>query len=198
MFALGRTIAGGIKVGLTTVFFNSMGIIVWMTVVAFGLGGLVQSQPLAINAIRIIGAAYLFYIGAKTVVTYRRDRDAALRSGQGVALAEQSEHFNLAKIAREGFTVGLTNPKLAVFFCAVLPQFVDSVSLATAQMLTLGMIFFVIGVVGDSIYVLTAGLIRSWLLAKADRALKLQLIGGLLISGLALVLIFEGVRDLFV
>jgi threonine/homoserine/homoserine lactone efflux protein len=84
---------------------------------------------------------------------------------------------------RDGFVVGVTNPKAIIYFAALLPQFVDrTAGHVPLQLLLLGCIFLAIALVSDSIWALTAGLARSWL-AQSPR--RLELIGG--IGGLAMI-----------
>ena len=199
MFALGRTIASGVRVGLLTVTFNAIGAGLWIFVVAFGLGGLLQTQPVALTAIRLIGAAYLFYIGAKTAWDNLRDRtsvvfkdadsssDGSVSSQGGV---KSKPVLTSRSVAKDAFIVGITNPKVAVFFFAVLPQFVDSSEQATVQMLWLGLIFSSLGIISDGTWVLAAGAVRGWLVAKPERAHIMQLVGGALICVLAVLLAF--------
>jgi threonine/homoserine/homoserine lactone efflux protein len=188
MFALGRTIASGVRVGLITVTFNAIGAGLWIFVVAFGLGGLLSSQPVAMTAIRLIGAAYLFYIGAKTAWDNIKDRTSAVFHDAGSGTV--AKKLSMKTVAKDAFIVGITNPKVAVFFFAVLPQFVDSTEHATTQMLALGLLFSTLGIISDGSWVLAAGAVRSWLVAKPERAHIVQLVGGVLICFLAVLLAF--------
>ena len=192
MFEIARTLAAGIRVGIITVAFNILGVALWMLLVAVGLGELVQTQPVAISAIRIIGAAYLFYIGFRTLLSGRADR------ANGVELqftdAGSAQH-PFRQVAKEAFLVGVTNPKTAVFFFAVLPQFVDTVGQATNQMLFLGALFLVLGALGDSAYVVVAGLLRAWFASNLRRVRSMQLVGGILICALAVALAFDILRS---
>ena len=100
------------------------------------------------------------------------------------------------RIARDAFLIGLSNPKVAVFFFAVLPQFIEPGASAFAQMLTLGIIFEVIGIASDSIYAVGAAAARSWIFGKTGRVANIVGVGGLLIVGLALFLVLSTVFDL--
>jgi threonine/homoserine/homoserine lactone efflux protein len=83
----------------------------------------------------------------------------------------------------DGFVVGLGNPKVIVFFAAVLPQFVDrSAGHVTAQLLVLGALFAGIALISDSVWAVAAGSARAWL-GRSPR--RLELIGGT--GGLAMI-----------
>ena len=88
---------------------------------------------------------------------------------------------------REGFLVGLSNPKTMVFFTAVLPGFVDvKQGNVMLQLLILGIIFEIIGVLSDSMYAIGAGLARDWFARDPKRIGIVQGSGGLMIVGLAI------------
>ena len=83
----------------------------------------------------------------------------------------------------DGFTVGVTNPKVIVFFAAMLPQFVDrQAGNVPVQIIVLGAIFAGIALISDSTWALAAGTVRNWL-GRSQR--RLELIGG--IGGLAMI-----------
>ncbi len=126
------------------------------------------------TVIKLAGALYLVYLGVQAV-RHRHQLSASL--------TETLQDKSLAQILRDGYVVGVSNPKLIVFFTAVLPQFVSpAAGGVTAQMLVLGLIFITIGVLSDSVWALAAGSARAWL-ARSPR--RLQLIGGT--GGLAMI-----------
>jgi threonine/homoserine/homoserine lactone efflux protein len=105
------------------------------------------------------------------------------RQSLAAALGAKVERKTAARIVLDGFLVGLTNPKVIVFFAAMLPQFVDrQAGHVPAQIIALGAIFAAIALVSDSTWALAAGTVRAWL-AKSPR--RLALIGGT--GGLAMI-----------
>ncbi len=100
------------------------------------------------------------------------------------------------RIVRDGFLVGVTNPKAIVFFAAVLPQFVDrGAGHVPIQMLLLGAVFIGIAVASDSTWALAAGTARAWL-GRSPR--RLELIGGaggLVMIGIGASLAVTGRKD---
>jgi threonine/homoserine/homoserine lactone efflux protein len=121
------------------------------------------------------GAAYLVFLG---VQTFRHRRSLA------AALHAPVERKVLRRILADGFVVGLLNPKVIVFFMAVLPQFVDRAGSVTMQLLTLGAIFCAIALLCDNMWVLLAGAARRWLVASPRRLSAIGGTGGLVLVGL--------------
>jgi threonine/homoserine/homoserine lactone efflux protein len=180
MFSVGRSLALGKKFGVLTVLGNAMGTFVWIVLVAVGLGAVIASSEIAYQVIRYGGAAYLIYLGIMTIV-HRHDKTPDL----GGSLQKQS----VGKTLREAFIVGVSNPKTAVFFLAVLPQFVNySAGNLWFQMLVLGLIFEVLGIIGDMTYALAAGYARDWLARNPRRLTVIITTGGAIIIALGLFL----------
>ncbi len=180
MFSVGRSLALGKKFGVLTVLGNAMGTFVWIVLVAVGLGAVIASSEIAYQVIRFGGAAYLIYLGIMTIV-HRNDKTPDL----GGNLKKQS----VGKTLREAFIVGVSNPKTAVFFLAVLPQFVNySAGNLWFQMLVLGLIFEVLGIIGDMTYALAAGYARDWLARNPIRLTVIITTGGAIIITLGLFL----------
>ena len=144
--------------------------------VAFGLGTLVQESIAVFTIIKWCGAAYLVFLG---VQTFRH------RHSLAAALDARVEPKVLRRILADGFLVGMFNPKVIVFFMAVLPQFVDRSGGSVAlQLLTLGAIFCAIGLMCDSMWALLAGAARTWLVSSPRRLAAIGGTGGLVIVGL--------------
>ena len=89
------------------------------------------------------------------------------------------------RIVRDGFMVGVSNPKAVVFLAAVLPQFVDhSAGGITGQLLALGLVFMVVALVSDGTYAYAAGTARNWFSSSPRRLSRMQASGGLMMIGL--------------
>jgi threonine/homoserine/homoserine lactone efflux protein len=174
LFIISRSLMLGRAAGVGTALGGQLGAYVQVVAVAYGIGALVARSMTVFTVIKLAGAAYLAYLGIQAV-RHRRELTEAL----GAAVEPRS----VSRILRDGFAVGVSNPKLIVFFTAVLPQFVDrSAGHVPAQMLVLGAIFVGIAVVSDGIWALTAGTARAWI-ARSPR--RLELIGGA--GGLAMI-----------
>jgi threonine/homoserine/homoserine lactone efflux protein len=112
LFIVSRGVALGGGAAVRTALGNAIGAMVLVAAVAFGLGALIGAATVSYEVIRLLGAAYLVYLGVQAI---RHRRELVVPD------AQRSNRRVLA----EGFIVGLTNPKTAVFFAAVLPQFID-------------------------------------------------------------------------
>jgi threonine/homoserine/homoserine lactone efflux protein len=154
-----------------------MGTSVWVVGTAFGLYGLVTALPWLLEVIKIGGVLYLGYLGFKTV------RGASKQHANIMSSSDAAKP--LSQIFREGFFVGLSNPKTAVFFTAVLPQFINPTGNFVIQFLVLGLIFEVIGVLSDAMYVLAAAAVRDWILNEPKRLQTIVTVGGFMILGVS-------------
>ena len=118
VFVIGRALAYGQGVALASVIGNSIGLFVVMSLVAFGLGAVVAESILVFMVLKIAGAAYLVWLGVQ-----------ALRHRRGLHVEDGPVRVPLSTRAavRQGFVVGVSNPKGFMIFAALLPQFVDAV-----------------------------------------------------------------------
>jgi threonine/homoserine/homoserine lactone efflux protein len=187
LFTVSRALALGRMAGVATVTGNTAGVCVQVLAVAFGIGALAERSVLVFNLIKLGGAGYLIVLGVQAIRHRRRLAEA---------LGARLENKSIARIVADGFVVGVGNPKVIVFFAAVLPQFVDrAAGHVTAQLLVLGLLFAGIALVSDSGWALAAGSARAWL-ARSPR--RLELIGGtggLVMIGLGATLAVSGRHD---
>ena len=116
LFVVSRALASGRRVAVWSVVGNALGEYVQVVAVAFGIGALAERSVADFTAIKLVGGAYLVYLGAKT---YRQRKSLAK------ALATSPEQTSDRRSFAQGVTVGVTNPKTVVFLAAILPQFVD-------------------------------------------------------------------------
>lgn len=187
LFVVTRSLTLGSRAGLATVAGNATGVYVQVVAVAFGIGALVQESIHVFTAIKLVGAAYLAYLG---VQAFRHRRSLA------AALNAPVERKRLRRIFADAFLVGICNPKVVVFFMAILPQFVDrSAGAVSLQLLALGAIFCLIALVCDSIWALAAGAARSWLVASPRRLEAIGGTGGVVMVGLGAGLALSGRSD---
>jgi threonine/homoserine/homoserine lactone efflux protein len=184
-YVVGRSIGHGRAAGLVSVLGIVVGTLCHVVAAALGLSALLASSALAFQFVKYAGAAYLVYLGIKT-----------LRRGDEQLLAEATAgETRLLRIFGQGLVVNLLNPKTALFFLAFLPQFVDpSRGHVTAQILELGVLFALMGWISDSMWALVAGTVAerirgSLRLRRAQRNVS----GGALIA-LGLASAFSGAR----
>jgi threonine/homoserine/homoserine lactone efflux protein len=142
---------------------------------------------LLFNVVKIVGAAYLVVLGLRALRNRRRLAEV---------LGAPVEALSTRRIVREGFVVGLTNPKTVIFFAAILPQFTDpSAGRLPLQLLTLGLVFVAIALVSDSTWGIAAGTAREWLGRSPRRLAALGGTGGLVMIGLGLSVAVTGRRE---
>lgn len=188
LFTIGRALTVGRRSALMTVLGNAIGVYGQVAAVAFGLGAVVAASAAVFTAIKLVGAAYLVYLGVQAI----RHRDA-LRTAFH---AEQSvESHRPALALRDGLIVGITNPKNIVFLAALLPQFVDTTYAVPQQMLILGLCIPVFGLIFDSLWALVAGSARSWFARSPRRLAAVGGTSGLVMIGLGTSLALTGRKD---
>jgi threonine/homoserine/homoserine lactone efflux protein len=187
LFTVSRAIALGRVAGVATVAGNTVGAFTQTVAVAFGLGPLVERSVLLFTVLKLAGAGYLIFLGVQAI---RHRRSLA------EALTATVERKSAARIVLDGFTVGATNPKVIVFFAAILPQFTDrQTGHVPVQIVVLGAVFAGIALLSDGAWALAAGTARAWF-TKSRR--RLELIGGtsgLVMIGIGVRLALTGRRD---
>ena len=187
LFVVGRALAFGRRPAVLTAVGNAVGVFGQVVVIALGLGTLLAHSIVVFDAVKLAGALYLVVLGVQAIRSSRR-----LASLAGEAPGARPAGRTL----REGFVVGITNPKATVLFAAIAPQFVDPADGPVAlQLLVLGLTAALIAVVCDSVWALASGTARDWLARSPRRLAALGGAGGLMMIGLGLRLAFVGRRD---
>ncbi len=166
-----NSLVRGTGAGLAIVAGTQAGFLVMTLVVAMGMQALVAFMGWAFDWIKLIGAAYLIWLGFKMWRT----------TGElGTARAERDK--SPMRLGLEGFFVILSNPKALIFLGAFLPQFVDINRPAFAQVMLLGVLFMLVAGATDAIYALIAGQARG-LLSAARVRLVSRVSGLILMAG---------------
>ena len=184
-YVVSRSVGHGRAAGLVSVMGIVAGTLCHVVAAALGISALLASSAVAFQFVKYLGAAYLVYLGIKT-----------LRRNAGQLLDADAAETRLIRIFGQGLLVNLLNPKTALFFLAFLPQFVDPArGHVTLQILQLGILFALMGGCSDSVYAVIAGAagerIRGSLrLRRAQRNVS----GGALIA-LGLASAFSGSRS---
>lgn len=187
LFTVARAIAWGRAVALMTVLGNALGMLVMAALVAFGFGPLLERSPLLYASVQWAGGLYLIWLGIDAL--RRRELHAERMVDQGLVAPE------LMRTLREGFIVGILNPKSLVFFAAVFPQFVDrEAGNVSMQLMVLGLVFALIAVLSDGTWGIVAGSAREWLAGNPQRLVNMRIIGGCVMIGLGLVVLIAAPR----
>jgi threonine/homoserine/homoserine lactone efflux protein len=187
LFTVGRALVYGRGVALLTVLGNSLGLLVVSVLVALGLGAVVAESIVLYTVVKLAGAAYLCWLGVQ-----------ALRHRKAVHVEDPAAPATVpgARAVRQGFVVGVSNPKTFMMFAAVLPQFVDrDRGDVTWQLLELGLLAFVIALLSDSVWALLASRLRTWFNGSPARGRALGTVGGTSMIGLGVGLVATGRPD---
>ena len=184
IYILTRSVSQGREAGLVSAIGVNLGSSVHVLAAVAGLTVLLANSAAAYMAVKWAGVAYLAWIGIRTLM--KSDEDFT---------QPQLESAALRKIFVQGVLVNMLNPKVAIFFLAFLPQFVDPNSPhATLQTLVLGMTLVTIGLVTDSLYALAGGSVGEALRRRPTFARASRLVSGSIYLALAGIAAITGTR----
>jgi RhtB (resistance to homoserine/threonine) family protein len=176
-FILGRSLAGGRAAGVAAALGVSAGTVVHTILAALGLSALLATSPYAFMAVKLAGAAYLLYIGVKALLAR-----TALAPG-----ADAAENGGRWPAFRQGIVTNLLNPKVALFFLALMPQFIDAGSTSkVAAFLALGLTFVTLGVLWCCVLAIGAAKLRGAFLRRPSIASWLNRVAGAMFIGLGI------------
>ena len=182
LYVISRGIAHGRRAGLLSAVGVVCGILVHTTAAAFGLTLILQTSALAFLLVKYVGAAYLIYLGIKAW----QDK-STLRLEASTPVVKSQELF------WQGVLSNVLNPKIAIFFLAFLPQFVDKGSShVTGQMVFLGLTFACFGLCFLLFVGYFSGTIGGWLTRRPQYTQFLQRLAGGILVGLGIRLAFTG------
>ena len=134
IYTLTRSISDGRTAGVTAALGSSTGSIVHTTAAVLGLSAILQTSALAFTVVKLVGAAYLIYLGAQT-----------FRNSEDFEITPDSTNYTPSESFRSALMINVLNPKVAVFFLAFLPQFVQPGSSSALQIFSLGVLFASLG-----------------------------------------------------
>lgn len=174
LYIVTRSIDQGRTAGIVSVAGIHVGSLVHVAAAAFGLSAILASSALAFSIVKYAGAAYLIVLGVRKLVS----------KGDGLGAGEDVPRRSLSRIFAEGVVVNVLNPKTALFFVALLPQFVDvELGAVWLQMVVLGMTFIFLGMLSDGTYALVAARAGRWLRTSARfRTAQRYVSGGVYLS----------------
>ena len=170
IYVVTRSLDQGHRAGLVSVLGVETGTFAYALAAAAGLTGLIAASEIGFTIVKYAGAAYLVYLGVRKLLERDEPQEAVPAASSRLFL--------------RGLLVQLLNPKIAIFFLAFLPQFVDSSGGPVAlQILVLGTLFTLLAVLSDGAYVLLAGAVGRWLRGgrRARRTLA-RLSGGVYVG----------------
>jgi threonine/homoserine/homoserine lactone efflux protein len=183
LFVLTRGLQGGARAGVAGALGCATGALTYVAATAVGLAALIASSQVVFAALHYTGAAYLCWLGI-----------SALRSGPEAPELRPSGR-SPRRAYRQGLLVELGNPKVALFFLALFPQFLHRGAGPTAlQVLVLGALFVTLGLASDCLYALGSGRVSRWLSRHPRRARRQSRLTGALYLGLGGWAAVSGVR----
>jgi threonine/homoserine/homoserine lactone efflux protein len=182
LFAVATGMRAGARAALLGVAGMNVATLVWFGAAALGLGALVTAFPAQFRFVAIAGGVYVAWLGLSALWN-------AYRGAAPIKAAVASGAAPSASAFRDGFTVQLANPKVVVFFTAVLPPFIDPARPIPAQLALLGATMIAMDVASMSLYGLAGGALATTLQdARASRAFA-ALVGVVLLIASALILL---------
>jgi threonine/homoserine/homoserine lactone efflux protein len=179
-FILGRSLSAGRNAGIAAALGISTGSVAHTVLAALGLSALLATSPSAFMAVKLAGAAYLVYIGVRAVLS----KGGGL-PGEGGG-APEGARVRWAAF-RQGVLTNLLNPKVALFFLALLPQFIDAGSThKVGAFLALGLSFVALGVAWCVMLAVAAAKLRGVFLRRPSMATVLNRVAGAVFIGLGI------------
>jgi threonine/homoserine/homoserine lactone efflux protein len=164
MYVAARSVSDGATAGIVAAFGVAGGLLLHVAALALGLAALLAAAPLAYTLIRVAGAIYLIALGLRLLLRPR-----------GATPAARLPRATLRAIFLQGVITNALNPKVALFFLAFLPQFVDPAGRPAAlQFLLLGLLFNVQGTAVNVLVAMLASRGTAWLRSNEWRVALLQ------------------------
>ena len=182
LLALANTVASGARGAAASSLGNALGVAVVSAVAMLGVGALLQTSAALFLVVKVLGAAYLVWLG----VSRWRRRETALETP--AASAASPRH-----LFRQGFVVAVTNPKAILFFTALFPQFIHADAPVLPQFVVLTSTFLVCSVIAHASWIALARVARRWL-SDPRHARRFDLACGTAFVGLGLSLLRMGAR----
>lgn len=181
VLVMSRSIAQGAPAGVATAAGVSVGLVGHTVLAALGLGALLRTSEWLFLALKLVGAAYLVFLGVQLLRT--RQMELAVSGG-----APRS----LRRLFADGALSNLSNPKIAVFYFAFLPQFVQpGAAHPTLAIFVLGLLFAALTFLVKGPVGLGAGMLSGWLRARPRVLTGLYRTSGAVLVGLGVKLAFE-------
>ena len=184
IYLISRSITQGPAAGIVSLGGVALGFVFYMLCAAFGITALLFAVPYAYDALRFPGAAYLLWLAWQAVKP----------NGRSPFQVRKLRVDGQRKLFAMGFVTNLLNPKIAMLYLALLPQFIDPTASVLTQSLALGAIQIVISVSVNAMIALAAGSIARFLGTRPSWLLVQRWLMGTVLAGLAVKMAFEAKR----
>ena len=177
MYIIARSSGQGTKAGIVSALGIGAGCIVHIMAAVVGLSALIAQSAIAFDIIKYIGAAYLIYLGIRSLLTKKK----------ALTIDKDLQQLSYPKIFWQGVLTNVLNPKVALFFLAFLPQFINIHKGDTSlQILFLGLWFDIVGTIVNILVALLFGKIGAWLSKSPAFVQWLERITGIILIGLGI------------
>lgn len=208
MFVIGRALSYGRSIAIASIVGNTLGCYAVGAAIALGLGPLLEGSEILFQTVKWAGVVYLLYLGVQAIryaapvsespqggVDDSNEHGKAAASRGAIAPGEGATvetprarpSVSVWGAVRTGFIVGVTNPKVLVIFTVIVPQFMNpALGAAAAQMLVLGLVPVVIGLITDGCWAVAAAKARGWFASSPKRMTWMGRVGGASIIGVGL------------
>jgi threonine/homoserine/homoserine lactone efflux protein len=181
ILVMSRSVAQGAAAGVATAAGVSVGLVGHTALAALGLGALLRASEWMFIALKLVGAAYLIYLGV-----------TLLRTRRGDLALNPANRRSIVRLFVDGALSNLSNPKIAIFYFAFLPQFVATAAdHPTLQLLALGLVFAGLTFLVKAPVGISAGALSSWLRRRPSVLVWLYRSSGAVLLGLGVRLAFE-------
>ncbi|SMD27530.1 Threonine/homoserine/homoserine lactone efflux protein [Kibdelosporangium aridum] len=184
MFMIAHGIAGGRRGGIAAALGMATGTIVHTVAAALGLNGLLSTAPAALETVKIIGAVFLLYLAVNTLMSARKSTTPSA--------TRANTRSTLRRTYVSAVLTNLANPKVVLFYFAFVPQFLTPGGwVVSSQILVLGTMLIIIGLIMDGAVGIAAGTFSALLLSKPKFQRRLKELCAVIFGGLALRLFTE-------
>lgn len=176
IFVLTQSALHGRKAGILVTVGLCTGLLAHTAAVSLGVAVIFQTSVIAFNVLKMVGALYLLYLALQ-----------AFRAGASRLDGEEKQELSWRKLYVRGIIMNITNPKVAIFFLAFLPQFADpSLGSITIQMLVFGALFIVATLFVFGAIAWFSGFLGEWLKGSVKAQAIMNRVAGTVFAGLAL------------
>jgi threonine/homoserine/homoserine lactone efflux protein len=180
LYVVARSVSQGRSAGFASMFGIEAGEVVWIAAAATGVAALLAASESALAVLRYAGAAYLIYLG---VQRWREVEQPAT-----------PKRAPLPAVFAQGMVTQLVNPKVAIFFVALLPQFLDPSRAVASQVASLGLVYIAVAVAVDTCYVLAASAVSSRFMRSAAARRRSSRVAAVTYAALGIAAAASGVK----
>lgn len=181
IYLISRSITQGAGAGLVSLAGVALGFVFYMLCAAFGITALIFAVPYAYDALRLAGAAYLAWLAWQ----------ALKPGGKSPFQVHQLPVDSPRRLFVMGFLTNLLNPKIAMLYLALLPQFIDPAQSVLAQSIMLGAVQIAVSVTVNAMIAIAAGSIAGFLAARPFWLLAQRWLMGTVLGALAVRMVLE-------